>query len=667
MFPLISLIGSKAPGEAEAELAYLNSIGAIDGILSDDVDAFLFGAKVIIRKWVLRLTSLRPLTYVDCSPSATLAGNKSHNNVNASGKQDGLHTTIYRAEEILEHPSIQLCQGGLILFALLSGGDYHMVGLKGCGRGTAHALARCGLGHKLLVAAKTLPLGELKSNFLPTWREELCRELRTNSHGYLGRRYPSLADRVSDDFPDVDVLLSYTNPLTTEIAARGRNREDISWNNDPSPADIAAACEQFFEWGYEDMMLHRFRKWLWSPLVCRMLRRTALNRNREGLSERYPENLADTPRARVAKQLTNLVLRDPRAPDQEDADEKLVLKIHAQRTHVSTDGLVEYRLEINPASLVRQCKQGVLGTRSKPEKDEEYAREDLAASSNPYEHLRVWMPASVVELAEPNLVTEWEDSKRRKLGKSPSKTRTKDVAVTNDSDDELLALFLRSPNSKDPKSAKHSTASTSQLNPVGEGETKETTYRGGSSQPAVPLPLSRRGEADSNGRLADMKYRFVASKPQRDMGPPQVETNVSHTEAALMPAIPHTSVRKRAASPLSKQISIPQVSIPEPTTLEVLLSISSLGAPLQSKDKVRPVQRQPFPDPSPKSCELTPVSPQDSSHVTSRSQENVVDIIEISSDSDTPSPPKKRRVAEISKEILGREASTSRRFIIDLT
>jgi holliday junction resolvase YEN1 len=43
----------KAPGEAEAELAYLNRIGVIDGILSDDVDTFLFGAKVVIRKYAI--------------------------------------------------------------------------------------------------------------------------------------------------------------------------------------------------------------------------------------------------------------------------------------------------------------------------------------------------------------------------------------------------------------------------------------------------------------------------------------------------------------------------------------------------------------------------------------------------------------------------------------
>jgi Holliday junction resolvase YEN1 len=45
----------KAPGEAEAELAHLNSTGVIDAILSDDVDNFLFGAKVVVRKYAVGL------------------------------------------------------------------------------------------------------------------------------------------------------------------------------------------------------------------------------------------------------------------------------------------------------------------------------------------------------------------------------------------------------------------------------------------------------------------------------------------------------------------------------------------------------------------------------------------------------------------------------------
>lgn len=47
----------KAPGEAEAELAYLNRIGLIDAVLSDDVDNFLFGAQTVMRKSVLLIAS----------------------------------------------------------------------------------------------------------------------------------------------------------------------------------------------------------------------------------------------------------------------------------------------------------------------------------------------------------------------------------------------------------------------------------------------------------------------------------------------------------------------------------------------------------------------------------------------------------------------------------
>ena len=41
---------SKAPGEAEAELAYLNQIGVIDAVWTDDVDTLVFGATLVIRK-----------------------------------------------------------------------------------------------------------------------------------------------------------------------------------------------------------------------------------------------------------------------------------------------------------------------------------------------------------------------------------------------------------------------------------------------------------------------------------------------------------------------------------------------------------------------------------------------------------------------------------------
>jgi holliday junction resolvase YEN1 len=40
----------QAPGEAEAELALMNSLGIIDAVITDDSDIFLFGAVTVIRK-----------------------------------------------------------------------------------------------------------------------------------------------------------------------------------------------------------------------------------------------------------------------------------------------------------------------------------------------------------------------------------------------------------------------------------------------------------------------------------------------------------------------------------------------------------------------------------------------------------------------------------------
>ena len=56
--PLMAVQGehscpAQSPGEAEAELAFLNASGYIDAVITDDVDALVFGAKVVIKKSVV--------------------------------------------------------------------------------------------------------------------------------------------------------------------------------------------------------------------------------------------------------------------------------------------------------------------------------------------------------------------------------------------------------------------------------------------------------------------------------------------------------------------------------------------------------------------------------------------------------------------------------------
>jgi 5'-3' exonuclease len=51
IFDLISTL-HQAPGEAEAELGYLNRILAIDLVLTSDSDIFIFGATHVMRRSV---------------------------------------------------------------------------------------------------------------------------------------------------------------------------------------------------------------------------------------------------------------------------------------------------------------------------------------------------------------------------------------------------------------------------------------------------------------------------------------------------------------------------------------------------------------------------------------------------------------------------------------
>ncbi|KAH9993037.1 PIN domain-like protein [Russula vinacea] len=369
-----------APGEAEAELAYLNSTGVIDAILSDDVDNFLFGAKMVVR-----------------NPSVNLTGNSKHATKNADGRVDGNHSTIYTSADILAHPSVQLTRGGLILIGLLSGGDYHPAGLPRCGPGIAHGLAKSGLGDELLEAAQSLTRTEL-AEYLTRVAHQLARASR------LQKAFPSKGR--SRLISRCRCLLSYTNPITsaTDAGAR-RTHTPPQWKREPNLAEIAHVCELHFEWGLKDIIIKRFRTVLWPSIVLRTLRRSALE---------------------AIRRLRSIV------------------KIHASRTHAYTDGILEYRLEIAPAQLVRIASAGIQGLRkpadttydvlpSESEDSDEGDNEDGPVGTSrrkkrrgggpppePESHLRVWMPACMVRLVLPNLVDRYEaavEAKRAKKSK----------------------------------------------------------------------------------------------------------------------------------------------------------------------------------------------------------------------------------------------------------
>ncbi|KAJ7171691.1 PIN domain-like protein, partial [Mycena crocata] len=447
-----------APGEAEAELAYLNRIGVLDGILSDDVDNFLFGATTVIR-----------------NPSNNLSGNRANPILNSEGRDDKNHTRVYRIEDITANPDVLLTRGDMIFIGLCSGGDYDTSGMAGCGLQIAKALVRCGFGRSLYEAAKNLPRAALPA-FLNNWRNEVRHELRTDSQGHIGSKRRALASSIPDAFPDIDILLSYINPLTSESVGRASDNLKLTWSKEPDLGKLAATCEFYFEWGYRDAIIKRFKTVIWHGAVLRILRRGVLDmedkcRRREFVPSTPTKNgnpgAQGTPSKLITKHFSSLTLN----PVADDDDDRLITKITRTREHAYTDHILEYRLEIRPRQLVLLAESGIKNSRRPLEADvwagltesgneggndkvEELTEEERRAKEE--KEVLVWMPASMVRLAEPRLVEEFqqrEEAKRlKKAGKgkrSPAKRKPKTTAPV--SDDELSDASRTKP--KPPKKA----------------------------------------------------------------------------------------------------------------------------------------------------------------------------------------------------------------------
>ncbi|KAN0134508.1 hypothetical protein V8E53_007654, partial [Lactarius tabidus] len=413
-----------APGEAEAELAYLNSIGIIDTVLSDDADNFLFGAKMVIH-----------------NTSATLLGNLKHATKNADGRVDGNHSTVYTLADILVHPSVQLTRGGLILIILLSGGDYHQAGLPHCGPVITHGLAKCGLRDELLKAAHSLTCDKLPS-FLKTWRENLRTELCTNARGHLGSKKPSLAKAMPDSFPDIGVLLSYTNPIisTTDAGTR-HTHTPPKWEGEPDLGKLAHLCELHFDWGFKDIIIKRFRTVMWPSIVLHALRRSALEGATDcrSTSGELLQDMSGTPSKWLGWHVSSMGFGEHDTEgDGEGSLRELIVKIHSSRMHTSTDSILEYRLEVAPAQLVRLVTAGIQGLRRPadttydvlPSEFEDESGEDpdiggtgrrkkrsAGPTPEPYSHLRIWMPACMVRPALPELVERYKSGLEAKHAK----------------------------------------------------------------------------------------------------------------------------------------------------------------------------------------------------------------------------------------------------------
>ncbi|EPQ50091.1 PIN domain-like protein [Gloeophyllum trabeum ATCC 11539] len=225
----------KAPAEAEAQLAAMQQQGLIDAVITDDSDVFVFGAKTVIR-----------------TPNV---------------KKDKENVRMYCDTRIHAAINPAMTQGGFLLTALLSGGDYDLVG-----RDQIFWLCYCSRSCKIrfrgcLPRDSSPPVAEHLVAF-ETLRAEMKMCLRHDPLHYLGRRSAVLADAIPDSFPNHATFLAYTRPRIDENAMLAKLCTTVTF---PNLERLGRLCERSFSWGTREGILAAFRAQVWPGLVRRSL------------------------------------------------------------------------------------------------------------------------------------------------------------------------------------------------------------------------------------------------------------------------------------------------------------------------------------------------------------------------------------------------------------
>ncbi|KAK6346957.1 hypothetical protein TWF696_007052 [Orbilia brochopaga] len=196
-----------APGEAEAECAFLQRKGIVDAVLSEDVDTLMFGCTIFWR---------------------------SGSDKRDSKSLDSLQ--VYKSANIRQNA--RLTPPGMILVALMSGGDYDSAGIARIGVKQACAAAKAGYGEDLIKAYHTKVTDG--GDAIRDWRERLEKSLKTNCERIFSRRQPSLT--IPEEFPDHQILEYYIKPRISE------SPPEINWDIYPNIELLRAITKASFDW-----------------------------------------------------------------------------------------------------------------------------------------------------------------------------------------------------------------------------------------------------------------------------------------------------------------------------------------------------------------------------------------------------------------------------------
>ncbi|TLD26097.1 Saccharolysin [Venturia nashicola] len=365
-----------APGEAEAECALLQREGIVDAVLSEDVDTLMFGSGITLRNWSAE--------------------------VGKSNKTPS-HVNLYDAKKTKDASGLD--REGMILIALMSGGDYVPEGIPGCGPKIACEAARAGFGHELYKIPKKDKVA------LCVWREKLAYELRTNESKFFKCKHKAL--KIPDDFPNPDVLGYYTTPCVSPLDKVERLRQSLQWDQDINFGELRTFTGDAFDW------------------------------TKLGGAKKFIRNLAPAllvKELRMRGQIEDRPSEDIDAIQEQEA--KFVAGIHGRRNHATTDGVPELRVSFTPHDLVP-----IDLTVEEP--DDEYPAEDDSdeeagpvvsdeaptspskkrgpSTYDPTKPEKIWVFETYVKVGAPLKTQDWEASQRVKQDALDKKAANKNA------------------------------------------------------------------------------------------------------------------------------------------------------------------------------------------------------------------------------------------------
>lgn len=437
-----------APGEAEAECALLQKAGIVDAVMSEDVDTLMFGCTMTMRNW----------------SSEGTRGNKSPTHIN-----------LYTADAVKEGTA-NMDSDGMILIALMSGGDYIPAGIPRCGIKTACEAARAGFGYELCRLTKDDKEG------LREFRERLQYELETNESGFFRSKHKAM--QIPDSFPDMAVLRYYTHPVVSSVDGILRLASEINWD---AQVDIP---------GLRNFVIEAF-EWMGLPGAQKFIR---------GLA---PALLGH--RLRERGSIHREILE--KAETQKQGEQILITSICGRRAHFTTDATPELRVVYTPIEIVgldlASEESDAIAAEAYSESEAELERAADSADGetqsirsgkpkgkgqyDPTIPEKLWVLEAYVKLGVPSIFDSWEESmKLPNKPKSRGATKTSTVRKKQRAIDSFLKVSK--PSSKRVKAKMKATRGDSVLT----GETDEPASPREAPAPETSAAASPLKKIDAN-------------------------------------------------------------------------------------------------------------------------------------------------------------------------